>query len=76
MKTGSHAILVLPIPFEVTNKMPTMTNGYRRPESMSLRVAINKWSIRISHKFPLFTLSWWFHVIFAVTIELNSMAYA
>ena len=51
---GSHAILVLPIPFEVpngpnatfnihvTNKMPTTTNGYRRPGSISLRIGINK----------------------------------
>ena len=49
---GSHAILVLPIPFEVPNrptatwipvkkkKMPTTTNDYGRSGSISLKVAI------------------------------------
>ena len=48
---GSHAILVLPIPFEVPNrpnatwipvkkKMPTTANDYGRSGSISLKVAI------------------------------------
>ena len=56
--------------------MPTTSNGNRRPESISLRVAVNKWSIRISHEFALFALSWWFHAAIAFIIELNLMAYA
>ena len=35
-----------------------------------------KRSIKISHKFHLFVLSWWFHVIVAIILELNLMAYA
>ena len=59
---GSHAILVLLIPYEVpnrlsttwihvANKMPTTESGYRRPESISLRefkIACPKCKINVS----------------------------
>ena len=48
-----------------------LANGYRRPESISLRVAINKFLLEFLINFLCL-----FHVIVIVIIELNLMSCA